>query len=68
MGSATGSQEWQQSGEQQKTEAVDAMRKAGEARDAQQSGFGRAEELAGKAVGCEGMEQEGAASKNESSA
>ena len=39
------------------------MRKASENRDPSQSGFGKVEELAGKATGCEGMEKEGEASK-----
>lgn len=59
----TGSQEWKQSGEQQKSEAVDAMKAASEGRDPASSGFGSAEETAGKLVGCEGMKEEGAASK-----
>lgn len=40
------------------------MKQAGENRDPSQ-GYGKAEELAGKATGCEGMEKEGAASKKE---
>lgn len=40
------------------------MREATQNRDTS-SGFGKAEEMAGKAVGCEGMEKEGAASKKE---
>lgn len=39
------------------------MKAASQNRDPQQSGMGKAEELAGKAVGCEGMENEGQASK-----
>ena len=38
------------------------MQKAGEKRDATH-GYGKAEELAGKWTGCEGMQKEGAASK-----
>jgi uncharacterized protein YjbJ (UPF0337 family) len=41
------------------------MKQASTNRDPQASGFGKAEELAGKAVGCEGMEKEGAQSKTE---
>lgn len=41
------------------------MKAASANRDPQNSGFGKVEEVAGKAVGCEGMENEGAASKNE---
>ena len=39
------------------------MKAASAARDPQQQGMGKVEELAGKAVGCEGMEKEGAESK-----
>lgn len=39
------------------------MKAASQIRDAN-TGLGRAEELAGKAVGCEGMEKEGAQSKS----
>lgn len=38
------------------------MKAASEGRDASSQGLGKAEELAGKAVGCEGMVQEGDAS------
>ncbi|KAF2238208.1 hypothetical protein EV356DRAFT_573333 [Viridothelium virens] len=65
VGSVTGSESWQQSGEQQKEQGVNEMKAAGEARDPQSQGFGKVEELAGKAAGCEGMENEGAASKKE---
>ena len=65
VGSATGSESWQQSGEQQKEQGVQEMKAAGDARDPQSQGFGKVEEFAGKAAGCEGMEQEGAASKKE---
>lgn len=37
------------------------MQKAGEARDPNQ-GYGKLEEMAGKATGCEGMQKEGVAS------
>lgn len=39
------------------------MKAASANRDPKQQGFGKVEELAGKAVGCEGMESEGAQSK-----
>lgn len=39
------------------------MKAASENRDPATSGFGKAEEVLGKAAGCEGMENEGAASK-----
>ncbi len=67
IGSVTGSQEWTQSGEQQKATAVDEMKAASAGRDPQKDGYGKFEELAGRATGCEGMEQEGAASKEKSS-
>ncbi|KAK4507218.1 hypothetical protein PRZ48_000953 [Zasmidium cellare] len=63
IGSVTGSQDWKSSGEQDKQAGIDAMKAASANRDPQQSGLGKAEELAGKAVGCEGMEKEGEASK-----
>ncbi|PFH61531.1 hypothetical protein XA68_17108 [Ophiocordyceps unilateralis] len=62
IGNITGSQPWKESGEQDKASATAAMRKAGEQRDASSQGYGKAEELAGKLAGCEGMEKEGAAS------
>ncbi|KAJ6445294.1 csbD-like domain-containing protein [Purpureocillium lavendulum] len=62
IGGITGSQPWKASGEQDKAAAVAAMQKAGEKRDATH-GYGKAEELAGKWTGCEGMQKEGAASK-----
>ena len=40
------------------------MRAAGEQRDPN-AGYGKWEEMAGKAVGCEGMVQEGERSKKE---
>lgn len=40
------------------------MKMANENRDASQ-GYGKAEELAGKATGCGGMEKEGAQSKTQ---
>lgn len=59
----TGSTEWKETGEREKAAAVDGMKAASENRDPQQSGFGKVEEVAGKAVGCEGMESEGNQSK-----
>jgi uncharacterized protein YjbJ (UPF0337 family) len=41
------------------------MKAAGANRDPQQSGYGKAEEVVGKAMGCEGMENEGAQSKTQ---
>jgi uncharacterized protein YjbJ (UPF0337 family) len=65
VGNVTGSEAWKASGEQDTKAGVDAMKQASANRDPQASGFGKAEELAGKAVGCEGMEKEGAQSKAE---
>lgn len=41
------------------------MKAASQQRDANRDGFGKVEELAGKAAGCEGMEKEGAESKTQ---
>jgi uncharacterized protein YjbJ (UPF0337 family) len=41
------------------------MKAASEQRDPNRDGFGKVEELAGKAAGCEGMEKEGAESKTQ---
>ncbi|KAK6841409.1 hypothetical protein PG995_000504 [Apiospora arundinis] len=49
-------------GEQAKAHAVGVMKAASEGRDATQ-GYGKVEEVAGKVTGCEGMQEEGAASK-----
>ncbi|KAF4307231.1 hypothetical protein GTA08_BOTSDO05075 [Botryosphaeria dothidea] len=62
IGSVTGSNAWQKSGEQDKAHAVDTMKQASANRDPASSGYGKAEELAGRVTGCEGMEKEGAAS------
>lgn len=39
------------------------MKAASANRDPTKDGFGKVEEMTGKAAGCEGMEKEGAASK-----
>ena len=57
----TGSHAWKSSGEQDKAAGLSTMKQAGETRDPSQ-GYGKIEEVAGKAVGCGGMENEGAAS------
>ncbi|KAK0620427.1 hypothetical protein B0T14DRAFT_406852, partial [Immersiella caudata] len=62
IGSVTGSHTWTTSGEQDKAHAKAAMKAATQNRDPAASGYGKAEELAGKLTGCEGMRQEGAAS------
>ena len=61
IGNLSGSQAWKASGEQDMAAAKDIMQKAGEQRDPAQ-GYGKVEELAGKATGCGGMQKEGAAS------
>ncbi|ROV98023.1 hypothetical protein VMCG_07080 [Cytospora schulzeri] len=58
IGAVTGSQAWTASGEQDKAHAVSDMKAASEGRDAS-GGYGKVEEVAGKAVGCEGMVKEG---------
>lgn len=63
IGSVTGSSAWQSSGANDKEAGINAMKAASENRDASTQGFGKVEELAGKAVGCEGMEKEGEVSK-----
>ncbi|KAG5943226.1 hypothetical protein E4U59_000529 [Claviceps monticola] len=62
IGDVTGSNPWKSSGEQDKAAGISAMKEAGEKRDASTQGYGKAEELAGKFAGCEGMKQEGAES------
>ncbi len=62
IGSLSGSDSWKTSGEQDKSAGQNAMKAAVEGRDMKQ-GYGRFEELAGMATGCDGMKQEGAASK-----
>lgn len=65
IGNVTGSQAWQASGAQDKTQAVDAMKAASANRDPNEKGFGGIEQKAGSLVGCEGMEKEGAESKKQ---
>ncbi|KAL2267030.1 hypothetical protein VTJ83DRAFT_4307 [Remersonia thermophila] len=64
IGSLTGSRSWHESGEQDKAHARAALQAAVEHRDPAKSGYGRAEEIAGRLTGCEGMRHEGAASKS----
>lgn len=62
----TGSHAWKASGEQDKAAGLAALKKVGEMREQQdpnhEHGYGRAEEIAGKVTGCQGMEREGHAS------
>ncbi|KAJ4362790.1 hypothetical protein N0V95_001282 [Ascochyta clinopodiicola] len=64
IGSVTGNQAWATSGEQDKNQAIDAMKAASENRDTSQ-GLGGVEQAAGNLVGCEGMQKEGAESKKQ---
>ncbi|KAH7385842.1 hypothetical protein BKA66DRAFT_416304 [Pyrenochaeta sp. MPI-SDFR-AT-0127] len=64
VGNVTGNQAWKASGVQDKEQAVDAMKSASEKRDTSK-GFGSVEEKAGGLVGCEGMQKEGAESKQQ---
>lgn len=63
IGDVTGNHAWKSSGEQDKAAAQSTMQQAGEQRDSSQ-GYGKAEEMAGKMTGCEGMKDEGAQSQN----
>lgn len=63
IGSVTGSFAWQSSGEQTKAHAAGVMKAASEGRDASTQGYGKVEQIAGNLTGCEGMQQEGVASK-----
>ncbi|GJC87791.1 hypothetical protein ColLi_10629 [Colletotrichum liriopes] len=65
IGNVTGSHAWTSSGEQDKAHAASTMKTAGQQRDSSTQGYGKVEEAAGKAFGCDGMKQEGAASKQE---
>ena len=65
VGSVTGSEPWQKSGETDKQAGIDNMKAASANRDPQQDGYGKVEELAGKVTGCEGMENEGSQSKQQ---
>ncbi|KAJ4353187.1 uncharacterized protein N0V89_004913 [Didymosphaeria variabile] len=64
VGQVTGLPTWKSSGQEDKTAAVDAMKKASENRDTSK-GLGGVEEKAGNLVGCEGMQKEGAESKKQ---
>ncbi|KAH6692497.1 hypothetical protein F5X68DRAFT_250749 [Plectosphaerella plurivora] len=64
IGNLMGSHAWTTTGEQDKAHAQSTMKAAAENRDPATQGYGRAEELAGKAFGCQGMQQEGVASAN----
>ena len=64
VGQVTGLPNWKSSGQEDKTAAVDAMKKASEGRDTSK-GLGGVEEKAGNLVGCEGMQKEGAESKQQ---
>ncbi|KAK3306507.1 uncharacterized protein B0T15DRAFT_527401 [Chaetomium strumarium] len=63
IGSIIGAESWKTAGEQEKARARECMQAAAQQRDPTKAGYGRAEEIAGKLTGCEGMKHEGAASK-----
>ncbi|KAK4161562.1 hypothetical protein QBC43DRAFT_372291 [Cladorrhinum sp. PSN259] len=65
IGSVTGSNAWTASGEQDKAHAKASLQQATENRDPQAAGYGKAEEIAGKLTGCQGMQKEGAASAHQ---
>ncbi|KAK4457809.1 hypothetical protein QBC42DRAFT_32132 [Cladorrhinum samala] len=62
IGGVIGSSAWTHSGEQDKAHAKATLQAATENRDPQVAGYGKAEEVAGKLTGCDGMKKEGAAS------
>jgi len=64
IGNVTGADAWKASGVQDKEQAIGDMKKAGEARNSSQQGYGGVEEKVGSLVGCEGMQKEGAESKD----
>lgn len=61
-GSIIGNQEWTDSGRQEKEQGLQNIKNASQNRNPETDGWGKTEEIAGRAVGCEGMQQEGAAS------
>ena len=65
VGAVTGSDDWKASAESDKQAGIDNMKAASANRDPQKDGYGKVEEIAGKVTGCEGMEDEGAQSKQQ---
>lgn len=63
IGNLTSSEEWAKSGAETKEQALHDMKAASKDRDPAKDGYGKVEEVAGKITGCEGMKDEGAASK-----
>ncbi|KAI9753124.1 MAG: hypothetical protein M1835_001026, partial [Candelina submexicana] len=59
VGSLTGSEAWTSSGQESKEAGISEMKAASENRDSSSQGYGKVEEIAGRATGCEGMEREG---------
>lgn len=59
----TGSAAWTDSGATDKQAGIEGMKAASANRDPATDGYGKAEEIAGKLTGCEGMEKEGAESR-----
>lgn len=68
IGNITGSEAWKSSGAETKSAGIAEMKEVGQKRDqdSAQHGLGTVEKLAGQAVGCEGMEKEGAESTKSS--
>lgn len=64
VGNLTGAESWKESGQQNQSAGKQEMQAAGEARS-DSTGYGKPEEVLGKAVGCEGMQEEGARTKRE---
>ncbi|KAF2157752.1 hypothetical protein K461DRAFT_317799 [Myriangium duriaei CBS 260.36] len=63
IGNVTGAASWTDSATTDKEQGVAAMKAAGQQREANQQGYGKVEEVAGKVTGCEGMVREGQESK-----
>jgi len=63
IGNVTGSKEWQESGKNDAKAGIDEMKAANKSKltPAETNLGGKLEAAAGKAVGCEGMEEEGKA-------
>jgi len=62
IGKAIGSEEWTESGKADSQKGIDEMKQAKQQSDSQPAATGvggKIEEFAGKAAGCEGMEEEG---------
>ncbi|KAK0732072.1 hypothetical protein B0H67DRAFT_597759 [Lasiosphaeris hirsuta] len=63
IGSVMGSHAWATSGEQDKAHAKASLQAATENRNPETQGYGKAEEIAGRVTGCQGMRNEGVKSQ-----